>query len=55
MARARDEIVRTQLARAGVDVASAVGELRELLIGMASEMDALDGRVNELEAERRKS
>jgi hypothetical protein len=54
MGRARQEIVRAQLARAGVDVADAVRELREALIGLATEIDALDARVKELEAERRK-
>ncbi|HEY4894773.1 MAG TPA: hypothetical protein VII01_01670 [Solirubrobacteraceae bacterium] len=47
--------MRTQLARTGVDVADAGRELREVLIGMATEIDALDGRVKELEAERRKA
>jgi hypothetical protein len=55
MERTREEIVRAQLARTGVDVADAVRELREALIGLATEIDALDGRVKKLEAERRKS
>jgi hypothetical protein len=51
MERTRQEIVRTQLARAGVGVADAVRELREILIGLATEMNALDRRIKELEAE----
>jgi len=45
----RAEIVRAQLARTGVDWDKAVQELREVLIGLATEIDALDGRVKELE------
>ena len=49
MGRTRQEIVRAQLARTGVDVTNAIRELREVLIGLAAEIDALDGRVKELE------
>ncbi|MGO8905937.1 MAG: hypothetical protein ACLQMH_09980 [Solirubrobacteraceae bacterium] len=55
MESTRQEIVRAQLATTGVDWAKAVRELREVLIGLATEIDALDGRVKELEAERRKA
>jgi hypothetical protein len=48
--RARQEIVRSQRARTGVGVTDAVRELREIQIGLATEMDALDGRIKELEA-----
>jgi hypothetical protein len=54
MRSTRQEIIRAQLARTGVGVADAVRELREALIGLASDLDALDERVKELEAERRK-
>ena len=47
--------VRAQLARTGVDWAEAVRELREVPIGMAAEMDVLDERVRQLEAEGRKA
>jgi len=53
MARTRQEIVRAQLARTGVDWDKAVQELREALIGVATEIDVLEGRVKDLEAERR--
>jgi hypothetical protein len=55
MERTRQEIVRAQLARTGVDWAEAVRELREVLIGLAIEIDALDQRVKQVEAERRKT
>jgi hypothetical protein len=55
MQRTRQEIVRTQLARAGVGMADALRELREILIGLATEMDALDRRIKELEAKRPRS
>ena len=55
MARTQEGIVRAQLARTGVDWAEAVRELREILIGMAAQMDVLNERVRELEAERRKA
>jgi hypothetical protein len=55
MASGRAEIVRAQLARTGVDWDKAVQELREALIGLATEIDAMDGRLKELEAEGRKA
>jgi hypothetical protein len=55
MERTRQEIVLAQLATTGVHWADAVRELREVLVGLATEIDALHGRVKELEAERRKA
>jgi hypothetical protein len=49
MGRTRQEVVRAQLARTGVDWDKAVQDFREILIGLATEIDALDGRVKELE------
>ncbi len=45
MHRTRQEILRTQLVRAGHDLSDAVRELREVLIGVASELDTLQTRV----------
>jgi hypothetical protein len=53
MTRSRQEILREQLARAGVDVAEAVREVREVLLGLASDIEGLDKRVKQLEAETR--
>lgn len=53
MTRTREEIIRTQLARTNVDWDKAVQELREALIGLAREIDTLEGRVKRLEAEDR--
>jgi hypothetical protein len=55
MGGAREEIVRAQLARTNLDWAKAVQELREVLIGLASEIDGLDERLKKLEAERSKA
>jgi hypothetical protein len=49
MGRTRQQIVRAQLARTGVAWDKTVQDFREILIGLASEIDALDGRVKELE------
>jgi hypothetical protein len=54
MGGSRAEIIRVQLARTGVDWDKAVQGLREALIGLATEIDAMDERLKELEAERRK-
>jgi hypothetical protein len=55
MARTQQEIVRAQLVTTGADWDRAVRQLRELLLGLASEMDALDERLKKLEAESRKA
>jgi hypothetical protein len=55
MARPRQEIVRAQLARAGLEATDAVRELREILLGLAAQIDSLDARVSQLEAEQRKA
>ena len=52
MDRTRAETVRAQFGRSGIQWAEAARELRELLIGLASEIDSLSQRVSELEAER---
>jgi hypothetical protein len=54
MERTRQEIVRTQLARAGVGVADGVRELREILIGLATEMAASTGASRSLRRKRRR-
>jgi len=38
-----------------VDLSDAFRELREILIGLAGDIDALDKRLKELEGERRKA
>ncbi len=49
MTASRVEIVRAQLDRTNVEWNRATAQLREVLVGLASEMDALDRRVSELE------
>jgi hypothetical protein len=49
MARTREEVVRDQLVRTEVDWAKAVRELRELLLGLAAHVDALEQRLAKLE------
>jgi hypothetical protein len=44
------DIVRSQLARTDAEWAKAVSELREVLIGIAGELDLLEARVRELES-----
>jgi len=53
MVRTQAETVRAQFGTAGRHWADAARELRELLIGLASEVDSLSRRISELEAERR--
>jgi hypothetical protein len=48
--RSRVDIVRSQLARTDAEWAKAVSELREVLIGIAGELDLLEARVRELES-----
>lgn len=51
MIASRTETVRVQLDRTNVEWAHAARELREVLIGLAEDVDILRGRVERLEAE----
>jgi hypothetical protein len=53
MYRPRQEIVRAQLATAALETTDAIRALREVLLGLAIQIDALDARVSQLEAEGR--
>jgi len=51
MDRPRQEIVRAQLATAALETTDAIRALREVLLGLAVQIDALDARVSQLERE----
>ncbi len=51
MTGSRVEIVREQLARTNVQWNNATAELREVILGLAAEIEMLDKRVRRLEAE----
>jgi len=53
--QSRREIVRRGLARSDLDWAKAVTGLREALLGMSGQLDALEQRVADLELERLES
>jgi hypothetical protein len=52
MTGSRVEIVREQLAKTNVEWNNATRELREVILGLAAEIQMLDQRVKRLEAER---